>query len=115
VAIWARVENPSFSRMCWTWFSAVRTVTTSASAIRRLVSPARDNVARGDWRGAAALLQVQQDLEQTLSNASIGPDKALSSISPTSGKLSVQIRMDRRNWPPNEELSRNGFASELGA
>jgi hypothetical protein len=39
VAIWVRVCRPSLVRMCWTWFSAVRSEMCSAAAICRLVRP----------------------------------------------------------------------------
>src|SRR6266702_4220022 len=38
-AIWAREPNPSLARMCWTWFSAVRSETNRVRAISRLVTP----------------------------------------------------------------------------
>src|SRR6266487_4018921 len=38
-AIWAREPNPSLARMCWTWFSAVRSASNRNRAISRLVRP----------------------------------------------------------------------------
>ena len=43
-AIWLRFGRSSLSRMCWTWFCAVRSDTNSRDAISRFVRPCGDQV-----------------------------------------------------------------------
>src|SRR5580704_3731722 len=61
-AIWLRLRSPSLIRMCWTWFSAVRSETYRVWPICLLVSPRATSRAtsssrglRGESLGAAAV------------------------------------------------------------
>ena len=50
-AIWLRLLNPSLTRMCWTWFSAVRSETNKVSPICLFVWPRATSPATSSSRG----------------------------------------------------------------